>query len=387
MRKNQQACSTSILFLDDDEQVLSSVRKLFRKEPYRLSYFSSPHKALEYLEANRVNLIISDMNMPGMSGEEFLRKANGKGFNSIKLILSGYQEKSIVLDMLAKGNAHYYLMKPWDDAELKNTIKKFCRINEDLESKELQKYLGSFSKLPPPTQITWKLNSLLSGENININNIIDEVKLHPFLTAKILQIANSVSYGVRKEIISLRSAVVLIGLKQLKTLIVSFELLRIFSNLIDKSFVQTINNFWNESLKKALVAKRISEAWDRKIDEDLVFISALFSNIGYIVWLYTEPENFNAFIRLQKEKQISVSEAEQDLFLFEHTKLGAVLLNLWNIPSRIIEITENHHCTEAKDDVLKIVQIADYLTCTDSEFPHDKSIDELAVQFKEKLKI
>lgn len=376
-----------VLFLDDEEEILSSLKKVLLTEKYKQVYFSSPNEAVKFLESSKVNVIISDMIMPEMSGEDFLNKASELSPGSLKLILSSFKEKAAVLDMLAKGYAHYYLLKPWSDEDLKNTLNKFCNVNADLDKNKLQKYLGAFSSLPAPTKMNWNLNRMLDDENININKITEEIEFNPFLATKILQIANSVSYGVRKEIISIRNAVILIGLRQLKALLISFELLNAFSNMVDRRFEQSINQFWHESLKKAIIAKRIAEAWGTRVDKDLIFISALLSNIGYLVWLYTAPEDFNAFIMLSKQKLMSISEAEQNLFLIEHTKLGAVLLKLWNMPSKIIEAVENHHSSEAKDDVTKILQIADYLDGSDTDFPHDHSIDETAAKFKETLKV
>jgi len=376
-----------VLFLDDEEEILFSLKKILLIERYKQVYFSSPKEALKFLETTKVNVIISDMKMPEMSGEEFLKKAGDLDPGSIKLIFSSFKEKAAVLDMLAKGFAHYYLMKPWTDYDLRNTLDKFCSINADLDKNKLKKYLSSFSKLPAPTQTSWNLNKMLDEENININKITEEIEFHPFLATKILQIANSVSYGVKKEVISIRNAVILIGLRQLKALVVSFELLNTFSSLLDKRFEKTVNQFWHESLKKAIIAKRIAEAWESKVDKDLIFISALLSNIGYLVWLYTVPEDFNAYLLLSKQKLMSIAEAEQNLFFLEHTKLGAVLLKLWNIPSKVIDAVENHHSPLAKDDTTKILQIADYLDGSDYNFPHDNSIDETALKFKETLKI
>lgn len=376
-----------VLFLDDEEEILTSLKKILLIERYKQVYFTSPKEALKFLESTQVNVIISDMKIPEMSGEEFLKKAGEIAPGSIKLIFSSFKEKASVLDMLAKGYAHYYLLKPWNDDDLRNTLNKFCSINADLDKNKMQKYINAFSKLPAPTQMNWNLNRMLDEENINMNKITEEIEFNPFLATKVLQIANSVSYGLKKEIVSIRAAVILIGLRQLKALVISFELLNAFSNIVDKRFEKTVNQFWHESLKKAIIAKRIAEAWGSRVDKDLIFISALLSNIGYLVWLYTSPEDFNAFLMLSKQKLMSIAEAEQNLFFIEHTKLGAVLLKLWNIPAKIIEAVENHHALEANDDTIKIIQIADYLDGSDHDFPHDNSIDETALKFRDSLKI
>jgi HD-like signal output (HDOD) protein len=377
----------SILFVDDDEPILSSLKSLLRKEKFTKYFYSSPKEALRFLHTSQVDLIVSDMKMPEISGKDFLILASDLSPESIRIILSGYEEKPTVLDMLANGIAHYYLMKPWEDDELIGVLNKFCNINLNLEQNKIRQYLKSFSKLPAPKPISTRLNSILKNPDVNIKGVIDELEYHPFLVAKILQIANSVSYGVRKEISSLREAIILIGLEQLKTLVVSFELLKRFFDSIDSRYQNTINDFWHLSLKKAIIAKRIAEKWVEKADKDLAFISALLSDIGMIAWLYTEPDTFTAFTHLLRNKKITVLEAEKNLFIFEHNKLGSILLQLWNFPKKIIYLVENHHSTKLDDPYIQIIQIAEQLSKTDPESQHNLVIEPLISYYAGQLNL
>ena len=377
----------SILFVDDDEPILSSLKSLLRKEKFTKYFYSSPKEALRFLHTAQVDLIVSDMKMPEISGKDFLILASDLSPESIRIILSGYEEKPTVLDMLANGIAHYYFMKPWDDEELRGVLNKFCNINLSLERNKIKQYLKSFSRLPAPKAISTRLNSILKNPDVNIKAVIDELEYHPFLIAKILQIANSVSYGVRKEISSIREAIILIGLEQLKTLIVSFELLKRFFDSLDSRYQNTISDFWNLSLKKAMIAKRIAENWAEKVDKDLAFVSALLSDIGMIAWLYTEPDTFNAFTHLLKNKKITVKEAENNLFIFEHNKLGSILLQLWNFPRKIINLVENHHSTKLDDPYIQIIQLAEQLSKTDPESQHNPIIEPLISYYAGQLNL
>ena len=377
----------SILFVDDEEPILSSLNSLLRKERFIKYFYSSPKEALRFLHTNKVDLIVCDMKMPEISGKEFLILASDISPESIKIILSGYEEKPIVLDMLANGIAHYYFMKPWEDDELISVLNKFCNINLKLEQSKIKKFLKSFSKLPAPKAISSRLNTVLHSRDVNINLVVNELEYHPFLIAKILQIANSVSFGVRKEIVSLREAIVLIGLEQLKTLVVSFELLKKFFDSLDSRYQNTINDFWNLSVQKAKIAKRIAENWTSRIDRDLAFVSALLSDIGMIAWLYTEPDTFNAFNQLYRNKKITVLEAEKNLFVFEHNKLGSILLQLWNFPQQIIYIVENHHSIKQDETYIQIIQIAEQLLKINLDLPHNPEIEPLVNQYAEKLNL
>ena len=377
----------SILFVDDEEPILSSLKSLLRKEKFTKYFYSSPQEALRFLQTSKVDLIVSDMKMPELSGKEFLILAADLSPESIRIILSGYEEKQIVLEMLANGIAHYYFMKPWDDEELIGILNKFININLNMEQSKIKQYLKSFSKLPAPQSISLSLNSVLNKPDANVNTVIDELEYHPFLMAKIMQIANSVSYGARKEITSIREAIILIGLGQLKILVSSFELLKKFFDSLDAKYQNTINDFWHVSLKKAIIAKRIAENWEQRVDKDLAYISALLSDIGMIAWLYTEPDTFNAFTHLLRDNKITIQEAERNLFIFEHHKLGSILLQLWNFPKKILFLVENHHSTKLDDPYIRIIQLSDQLSKIDPNSQHNPEIEPLIEYYAEKLNL
>lgn len=377
----------TILFVDDEEPILSSLENLLKKEEFISYFYSSPTEALRFLRTTKVDLIVADMKMPEVPGKDFLILASDLSPESIKIIVSSYEEKAIVLDMLANGIAHYYFMKPWDDNDLLGILTKFCNINLNLERSKIKQYLKSFSKLPAPKAISVRLNTVLNSPDVNINLVVNQLEYHPFLIAKVLQIANSVSFGVRKEIYSLREAIILIGLRQLRTLVISFELLKKFFDSLGSRYQNTINDVWHQALNKANIARRLAENWNTRVDRDLVFVSTLLSNIGIIAWLYTEPDSFNTYTQMLRNEEITMYEAEKKLFIFEHNKIGSILLQLWNFPQKIIYLVENHHSTKLDDPYIQIIQLADQLSNTDPHSPHNPIIDPLIAQFKEKLNL
>ncbi len=376
-----------ILFVDDDEAILSSIKSLFRKEPYEKYYFSSPVEALKFLEEIEVDLMVVDMRMPEMSGIVFLEKAMAIHPASIKIILSGYEGKKLVLSVLAKGFAHHYLMKPWDDDEFKSLIHKFTHLYKDFEKKKLIQYLNSFTQLPTPPNTNTKLMEILSAEDININDIVKEIEGRPFIVTKLLQIANSVSFGVQRYITSVKDAIILIGIDQVKAIVLSLGVLKKFTELISTSNAVKVQEVWERSMRRAVIAKKIATYWDKPVDKHLIFITSLVVDIGYLVWLYAEPQKYVRFNELVLRKKIPAAEAEIHVFSYSHAVLGALLLELWNFPAKVIYAVVNHHSHACDEDAIKIVQLAGIIEGTDVELEHDESIDELLPHFKLKLRI
>lgn len=114
-----------ILAVDDEVNILSSLRRLLRRENYELLTANSGEEGLRILkEEGEINLIISDQRMPGMQGVEFLKKAMELYPDTIRIILSGYTDVSAITAAINEGHIYQFILKPWNDEELKSIIRR-----------------------------------------------------------------------------------------------------------------------------------------------------------------------------------------------------------------------------------------------------------------------
>jgi len=107
-----------ILIVDDETSILSALKRLFRNQSYVIFTASSGEKALELLEAQTVDLIISDMRMPGLSGADFLEQAKTLYPLTERILLTGYSDMESTVKAINDGGIFGYLSKPWDAAEV-----------------------------------------------------------------------------------------------------------------------------------------------------------------------------------------------------------------------------------------------------------------------------
>ena len=114
----------TVLCVDDEENILHSIKRLLRKEGYRLLTALSGIEALKILEENDVHLVLSDQRMPQMSGTEFLAEVKEKYPDVIRIILTGYTEVDSITESINKGNIYKFFLKPWNDQNLKLEIGK-----------------------------------------------------------------------------------------------------------------------------------------------------------------------------------------------------------------------------------------------------------------------
>ncbi|MFT5588890.1 MAG: response regulator RpfG family c-di-GMP phosphodiesterase [Bradyrhizobium sp.] len=121
---------STILFVDDEPNILSSLRRLFRNQGYRILTAGSGAAGLEVLRRHPVDLVISDMRMPIMSGARFLEVVRGEWPDTMRLLLTGYADIQSILDAINRGEIYRYITKPWDDNDIqlivRQTLERQC---------------------------------------------------------------------------------------------------------------------------------------------------------------------------------------------------------------------------------------------------------------------
>lgn len=119
----------TVLIVDDDQEILSALRRLLEREPYDVVTTDRPVIALEWLETKTVSLVISDQRMREMQGDLFLEGVWKRAPMTGRILLTGYPE-SIMSIPAARRLLCRVVAKPWNDMMLKRTIRKLLRERE-----------------------------------------------------------------------------------------------------------------------------------------------------------------------------------------------------------------------------------------------------------------
>lgn len=129
----------SVLFVDDEEHILNSLKRLLRKEPYRVFCAPGGEAGLQVMKENPgIQMVVSDQRMPGMCGTEFLAHVKAAYPETIRIVLSGFAEASAIVDAINQGEIYRFVAKPWIDEDLKSTFRQ-CLEHYDIlqENKRL----------------------------------------------------------------------------------------------------------------------------------------------------------------------------------------------------------------------------------------------------------
>lgn len=115
--------NSCILLVDDEQNVLSALRRELADEPYGIVTAMSGEEALNLVAAKKFKVIISDERMPGMDGASFLAAAKEISPSSIRMMLTGHASIEATMRAVNNGEIYRFFTKPWNSLELKLSIK------------------------------------------------------------------------------------------------------------------------------------------------------------------------------------------------------------------------------------------------------------------------
>jgi putative nucleotidyltransferase with HDIG domain len=152
----------TVLFVDDEVNILKAIQRLLRHEPMTVLTASRPHEAIEILETTDAQVVVSDQRMPGMSGVDLLSTIRERHSGMVRMMLTGYTEMTIAVEAINRGEIYRLITKPWNDDELKATLRQaFDHYDLKREIKRLN-------------QVTREQNFKLQDMNRNLEGKVRE---------------------------------------------------------------------------------------------------------------------------------------------------------------------------------------------------------------------
>ncbi len=126
-----------VLYIDDEINNLNSFKAAFRRD-FEIFVAQSAREGRKILDTNEIGVIITDQRMPGMTGIEFLESILTVYPDTIRILLTGFSDMNAVMDAINRGQVYKYLVKPWQNEELRLYIQNALEIyNLRKENKEL----------------------------------------------------------------------------------------------------------------------------------------------------------------------------------------------------------------------------------------------------------
>lgn len=265
----------TVLCVDDEKNILKSLKRLLRKEDYRLLTASSGEEGLKVVEENDVHMVISDQRMPRMSGTEFLAALKTKHPDVLRIILSGYTEVDSITESINKGHIYKFLSKPWNDQNLKLEIKQaleqydLIQANKKLDEKVIQQ------------------NNELKEINENLEKLVQERTKTLEIQNQALELSRAILEDLPFPVIGV-SAEGMIALTNKETMALSFnggsiEVGRSLSYYLSKEVEEKITEVLTSDASCLIEGYRLSEA---TCDINLIPLSGRFRGKGLILTFF-----------------------------------------------------------------------------------------------------
>ena len=364
-----------ILFVDDEPTMLELFQLMFKplETDWDLGYATSGLEGLAMMDKQPFEVVITDMNMPGMNGAQFLNEVMEKHPRTARFILSGYAEQDTVAKCV--GAAHQYLMKPCDMNTIRTTLSRVCALDVFLENGHLKDLVARMNVLPSIPSVYFQVMKELQSPYASMERIGELVSMDPAMTAKLLQMVNSAFFGICREISNPLDAIELLGVNTIRSLALSIHAFSCFDQKVSDKL--SFEHVWSHCMAVGTFAKKIAQNQDTDttlVDE--AFIGGLLHDIGKLMLLANMPAQYEVAIDQARQKGIPLVEAEKEIFGATHASVGAYLLGLWGLPVPIVEAVALHHSpmenVQESFTPLTAVHIADVI-----EHEHSKTRDGL----------
>ncbi|NLW83902.1 MAG: HDOD domain-containing protein [Phycisphaerae bacterium] len=331
-----------IVFVDDDPQVLEGLRRMLfgRRDVWQMRFFTDPQAALAGLEQEAAELVISDLQMPGMDGVAFLEQVRQRSCETIRYVLTG------VLDHPLLGHAmrcaHQVIAKPCRPNILCEVIERAAAIKARLSEIKKTTLFSDLNDLPVMPDTHRKVLDVLASPNASPRRLGQLVAEDMGMSARIVRLANTPWFGRSGHFHDPVQAVLFLGVKTVEAVVLTEG---IFSHL-SPELVQTfgIGGLQAHCLRVGLLARTICLDLEFSAEQTEASSTAgILHDAGKIVLLLKAQEMFGQAIQQSRIEGLPLYEVERQLLGISHAELVGAMLQLWAMPAEIIEATACHH--------------------------------------------
>ncbi|XPV77533.1 MAG: HDOD domain-containing protein [Desulfovibrio sp.] len=350
-----------ILFVDDEPNVLSSIRRMLfpiRKE-WQMQFADSGAKALELMEKTRFDVLVTDIRMPEMSGAELLGIVREKHPHTIRIALSGQVDLNDVIKSIRA--VHQYIAKPCSSDELIARINGALQSKRVLSDEKMQSLISEIETLPVVPEVFTAIENELNAEEPSIEVIADLISMDVGLVAKLLKLINSPYFGLNSEVKTVFQAIMMLGIDCIRTLLLTTHLFSMYKS--DALPQMSLKMLWEHCFRVSNIARLIAEYEGFPKNEIIkIRMAALLHDVGKLVLTTDFSEQYKDVLKLVEADKGTIFECERIVFGTTHAEVGAYLMGLWGISGDIVHGIGYHHLHDQYDmDIALIVCVANVI--------------------------
>ncbi|MCL4693648.1 MAG: HDOD domain-containing protein [Candidatus Hydrogenedentes bacterium] len=333
----------SILFVDDEPNILVGLERMLRpmRHSWTMKFVNGGQAALDFMEKEPIDVIVSDMRMPGMDGARLLSEVMQRYPRVVRIALSGHSGDETMLRLT--GPIHQFLSKPCNPDVLKETVERAFSLRNLLQDDALIRLVSSFTALPVLPRSHTELIEELHAPDISVKMIARIIERDVGMAAKTLQWVNSAYFGVRNQVTSVTYAVSLLGLDVIRSMVLTMG---VFSEFAKRRLAAgfSLETFMDHSVAVGASAKRVAlqNGTNERLAND-AFTAGILHDTGKLVLAAGRSDEYASLLARTGGDTSQIHDIEREVLGATHAEVGGYLLGLWGFPDPVVEAVAYHH--------------------------------------------
>jgi HD-like signal output (HDOD) protein/signal transduction histidine kinase len=246
---------------------------------------------------------------------------------------------------------------------------------------EKQPFNGRFADLPSPPAILIELIDSCNDPEVSISKLAETIRKDAAVSSKVISAANSPFYRQWQEISDLQRLLVVLGMRNVRTIAINSAVKQYFSQL-GKEAGRAVDQIWYQSLVCAYCASSLAELTNYSRPEE-AYLAGLLHRLGQLALLQAFPEEYGNLVDKQLDDK-TLGEAEQELSGYTSAQITAELIDSWDLHSFLSDsvLYQNESAEQLLDSsqLVKLINLASHLTRFDKT-PDNKTIERADLLF------
>ena len=334
-----------ILVVDDDPLILKALNRTFRMQRpgWEAQVVDGGEEAVRRLDQARFDLVLTDMQMPGLDGTQVLRHARKVQPIAARVVLSGHAPLRRILE--AEGDYHRFLVKPVDPADLVAIVEAFALDPAEEGSAEARSLVAGLDRIPSLPGNLQELQRLLSLREVDPGAVAAVILRDIGMASKVLKLVNSAYMPFRRSITDLEQAVDFLGIDLLKEMVLEREVMVAVEDETPGGF--SLQDLWRHSRHVARVVRDLvqRETGDPRAAGEAYSVG-LLHDIGQLVLATSPACRYQELLASLEDPWESLTALERERLGTDHVQVGAELLALWGLPEPFGSALREQHVAD-----------------------------------------
>lgn len=206
---------------------------------------------------------------------------------------------------------------------------------------KIDQLINEIDQLVSLPNVYYRLETLIEHPSSTVDDFASVLGADADLCARLLQLANSAFYSISTPIVSIDKAIMRVGIRQIREMVLVTAIKGAFDSLPHHSAVD-MDSFWRHSLAVGMMAKHLAKAIGFLKAEQL-YVPGLLHDIGRLVLFLKQSSEMGKLMLKRDDELLSLHRLELEYLSYTHAEVGGRLLQKWRVPESIVEPVMHHH--------------------------------------------